>query len=585
MRSPNRVVRRGLLMAGLVLAIAGTTGCVRVPESGPVVTTEANKRVVTGGDLEFRPQGPVPGMSQVSIVDKFLSAMTATPVRTDVASDFLASDAQSSWDPGRRIIMFEQRDPGVLDGDTVHVKLTGARWVDAQGQWRGDLGDGSRTLDFSMTQEDKQWRIAQAPDALIVPDSWFEDSGYQQANVYYFDPTGRILVPEPVFVPQGGRLATSLVHALVAGPGARLADVSRTYVPTGLKTGLSVPVSEDGIASITLEGDPGPLNAQSTKLMVYQFAWTLRQDPSVKAFRITIGDVPLTLETGSGQFSVDLGSEMDPTAVQASPQLFLVSDGYLASGTAQGASVVSGPFGRTQYGIRDAAVSMTGATVAAVADGGTSLLEGPVTTDGPVGPVVSGAVDLLRPAWDFADRLWIVDRRDGRARVSAVDVGGTLETVRVPGITGKDVTRFIVSRDGTRLVAVVHGARVDELRVSRIRHDTDGRILSASPARKLDSRSIGVTRIRDIGWASTTMVAVLHRLTGDVAQVVGVPVDGSPSRVNVLSQGQRAKAIVSSPVPNETLYTLTPDGLVDPTGADGGKFPVLPHTTAVHYVG
>ena len=81
------------------------------------------------------------------------------------------------------------------------------------------------------------------------------------------------------------------------------------------------------------------------------------------------------------------------------------------------------------------------------------------------------------------------------------------------------------------------------------------------------------------------MVAVLHRLTGDVAQVVAVPVDGSPSREDVLSQGQHAQAVVASPVPDETLYTLTPDGLVDPSGADGGKFPVLPHTTAVHYVG
>src|SRR4029453_10254667 len=99
------------------------------------------------------------------------------------------------------------------------------------------------------------------------------------------------------------------------------------FRPTGLTPGLSVPVSPDGIASITLEGDPGQMTPQASQLMVYQFAWTLRQDPSVTGFRITIGDQPVTLETGGAQFSVELGSEYDPTDVQASPQLFMIRNG------------------------------------------------------------------------------------------------------------------------------------------------------------------------------------------------------------------------------------------------------------------
>ena len=54
-----------------------------------------------------------------------------------------------------------------------------------------------------MDREDGEWRIAKAPDALIVPRTWFAPR-FRQVSLYFFDPTGQILVPEPVFVPSGG---------------------------------------------------------------------------------------------------------------------------------------------------------------------------------------------------------------------------------------------------------------------------------------------------------------------------------------------------------------------------------------------
>ena len=40
-----------------------------------------------------------------------------------------------------------------------------------------------------MALENGEWRIARAPDALIVPDPWFEPR-FQQVSLYFFDPTG-----------------------------------------------------------------------------------------------------------------------------------------------------------------------------------------------------------------------------------------------------------------------------------------------------------------------------------------------------------------------------------------------------------
>ena len=148
-----------------------------------------------------------------------------------------------------------------------------------------------------MVEEDDAWRIATAPNALIVPDDWFQDR-YQAASLYYLDPTASILVPEPVFVPTE-QVAAALVERLLDGPSRSLSDVTRSFVPPGLTLGLSVPVDDGGVASVTLEGDPGPLTPEAAKLMVYQFAWTLKQDERVTGFNITIGDQPVTLEGGS----------------------------------------------------------------------------------------------------------------------------------------------------------------------------------------------------------------------------------------------------------------------------------------------
>jgi hypothetical protein len=202
--------------------------------------------------------------------------------------------------------------------------------------------------------------------------------------------------------------------------------------------------------------------------------------------------------------------------------------------------------------------------------------------------VLSGATRLLKPAWDFAGRLWVVDRAADGARVSMIDTvrdrtSATL--VDVPGITGAQVKRLLVSRDGTRLVALVHGRQADTLRVSRVRYDSLGPFRGVTPSRNLPWGGDDGQRIRDIGWRSATSVGVLHQFTRSVAQFVAVPVDGSTGLDDRLTMPGRAMALVSSPVPNETLYIRTTDGLGDPTGAEGGDTKPLVQVTSIQYVG
>ena len=162
--------------------------------------------------------------------------------------------------------------------------------------------------------------------------------------------------------------------------------------------------------------------------------------------------------------------------------------------------------------------------MASVSTDGTSVLVAPVSTDGQVRQVVSGATKLLRPAWDFADRMWLVDRTSAGARVSFVE-GNSIKPLTVAGLTGLDVKDFLVSRDGTRLVAALHGPRSDHLVISRILHDSSGGVLGATRARSIPWNDTDVQRVRDIGWRSPTSVAVLHLLTRQAAP------SGTPSSI------------------------------------------------------
>ena len=71
----------------------------------------------------------------------------------------------------------------------------------------------------------------------------------------------------------------------------------------------------------------------------------------------------------------------------------------------------------------------------AVSDDGSDLLVAPVDAARRRGPtvVVSGAVDLAAPSWDYRDRIWVLDRGAGRARVILVVDGVAPRSSTCPG--------------------------------------------------------------------------------------------------------------------------------------------------------
>jgi hypothetical protein len=573
------------MLAALAALASVLGGCVQVPDEGPVVETRTSGAVSSNAGISFDPRPPQPGATRAEVLDGFLTAMRAVPIQTKTARQFLTEDAAASWSPQQQTITYAVTPTPSESPTGPSVTLEGAEHVDSRGAWQGAVPRDQRTITFPMTVEDDEWRIDAAPNALIVPEQWFQQN-YTQVSLYFLDPTASILVPEPVYVPRGEQLASTLTQALLMGPPANLRRVTQTFVPSNLEVAVGVTISDDGVADILLTGDPGQLTAETIGLMLSQFAWTLRQEPAIRSIRISVDGDPVPLPGGVSSYRVDGGAEYDPAGFQASPLLYGLRDGRVVSGTPPGMEYVDGPLGSRAFGLRTVATNL-GATVAAgVGAGGTAVLAGAIgdAEDGRVHTLVSGGNDFLTPAWDAADRIWLVDRAPGGARVSYVE-GDRVQPLRVPGISGERVRMFLVSRDGTRLVAVVRRPAGDVVVVSRIEHVGAGRVVGATRAVRIFAGEETGLPIRAIAWNRPSSVAVLTQVTTGQARIGSASVDGSPAGPEVASatvQG-RLVGLAGSPAADEPVYGIGRGRLMDLS--DRRAIEVDRGITSLDYVG
>jgi hypothetical protein len=517
---------RLLRLATVTAACALLAGCVQMPTSGPVEEAQVNADAEEVPGISYDPRPPQDGDGPLEIVRGFLEAMRATPITAAVARQYLSTAAASTWVPEQEVLTYGEL--GTAAGDlTVEVPLKDVNTYDARGAWQGTRADDDLVL--GLVQEDGEWRIDEVPDALIVPDTWF-DEWYQRASLYYFDPTSEVLVPEPVFMPRGDPFASSLVRALLVPLGEDAQDVVRTYFPPGTTHGVSVPITS-GVAQVSLAGDPDAIDVVTARRMIAQLVWTVRQDDRIRALELTVGGRSFSLTPGSTQVGMSAGESYDPNGSPSDGDMFALEDGRVVTGTLGAFRDTNGPLGGEGYDVRSVGASVDGSRVAAVTGDGTGLYVAPTQSPGAeVQLPVSGAVDLAQPHWDLQDRIWVLDRGKGAARVVVV-TDGTARAVLVPGLTGNDVRKLLVSRDGTRLVAVVRARDADRVVSARVRHDESGAIIGFTPFRRLSVPTDGSPRIRDIGWRSPTSVSVLNDLGDDISQVRTVSVDGSPREV------------------------------------------------------
>jgi hypothetical protein len=307
---------RTALVALLLLVASALAGCTTLPESGPVHRQAVDPSEQPLDAPYFNPPGPAKDGSPAAIVSGFLVAMQANPLSTSVAREFLSERAKTTWKPNRGTIVYEAST--VLPTRTgATVRLADTRRLDARGGWRGSSPGRSEDLDISLVSEGGQWRVDNPVNALVVPTPFF-DRSFERFNLYFFDQTGRVLLPDPVFIPRGQQTATNLVRGLLAGPGATIGEISRSALPVRTDLDLSVVVTGSGVAEVPLSRELLQASPAEISRAVDQLAWTLRQVPDIERVRITVDGAPVPLPGGRIDAPVTSGSELDAAGTSES---------------------------------------------------------------------------------------------------------------------------------------------------------------------------------------------------------------------------------------------------------------------------
>lgn len=547
-------VRRTAL-AGVLLAVLASAGCVSLPDNGAVEADHGAAPTADSG-IRYVPPGPVPGASARAVVSGFLDAMLASPVQTSTAREFLTARAAEGWQPQQRVIVYGRVDAaaGAAPGD---LTLADADWVDGDGRWRGALPADERRIHLGLVRDKGEWRIDALPDALLARRSWFTRE-YGQFAVHFLDPTRSILVPEPVFEPRGGQLATALVRSLLDGPPDPAAPwlVNRLQ---DLRLADGAVTVAGGVARIDFTGQAELGTPGARADLAAQLAWALRQVDGVRTFEVRINDTPLTLEGGLTEIPVGRGSQLDPADASASDGLFGLVAGHPVRLDGASAQPVEA---KVWHGLRlrDIGVDLDGRRAAGVRDDGREVRIAPLDTAG--SPTTVRGEDFAHPAWDAAGRTWLLDRRTSGAVVSVV-VGGRPVAVPILGVSGRDVRDLLVSRDGTRLIAAVRQGGHDVVAVSRLYWSSDA--VHASPATPIaDARGL-----RDLAWSGPSLVVALTE-RGGVAQLRWVSLDGAPDDVRealpVDTIFDDVRRVVSSGADGEPAWAVTAKGVLIGTG-------------------
>jgi len=513
-----------VVMIAVVAALL--SACVSIPNDSPI---ERGRDVGVRDDPQLNsnvPPGPQPGASREEIVAGYFDAMLAYPRDDDLTRSFLTEGAAQDWDPGFSLVIYDEREIS-LDTDEVVVSARRLGVLDERGAWSAASTVEQVALDVRTERIDGQWRVTDPPVGTYIDADYF-DRYYEPFSLYYFDPTGAILAPDPVYYLLGEQTATELVENLLRGPGPSLGGVVSTAVPDGLELTGSVQVRSNGLADIPLSDGAAQMPADQRRLLAAQLTWTLRPLAEVDSIALEVDGEALDVAGSGARVPVDEFSGYDPAVLGASRQLFGLGRQGLVSVSADALSRVPGVLGTGWPGARSAAVDLTASQAALVGSPGTEVAVGPLSAVEPTSSLwYRDGTDVLRPAWDVHGVLWIVDNTGDGAVVATATARGS-RPVDVPGISGREVLGFAVSRDGTRLAAIVRDGEQSRLVISLVDRDADAPAqVSLSAADSIATPGLTFSSTGDVAWMSPISLAVLANDEGGDLQPLEIRIDGS----------------------------------------------------------
>ncbi|MGV0791625.1 MtrAB system accessory lipoprotein LpqB [Mycolicibacterium sp. XJ1819] len=493
------------------LLVLGLAGCAGVPSSSA-------PQAIGTVDRPAPPSlpKPTPGMDPDVLLREFLKA-TADPANRHLAArQFLTESASREWDDAGsallidNVVFVETRGP-----DRVSVRMRADILGSLSDMGVFETGEGALPdpEPIELVKTPDGWRIDKLPNGVFLDWQQFQ-STYKRHTLYFVDPTGSTVVPDPryVAVSDPDQLATELVSKLIAGPRPEMADTVRNLLGPPLK--LRGPVTRAdggkmgvgrgyGGARVDLD-NLSTTDPHSRQLLAAQIIWTLNRAGVSGPYVINADGTALDDRFADGWETSDV-AVTDPGAVSgAAAGLHALVGGSLVALDGQRAPPVPGAFG-AMPGQSAATVSRSGQEVASVVtvragapDMASSLWVGPL--GGQAAQVLDGR-SMSRPSWALDDAIWVVLDginvvrviQDASGRPARLPVDTAIVANRFPGV----ITELQLSRDGTRAAMVIEGQVV----LAGVQQTPDG--------------GYALTYPRRLGFGMRNTVVSLSWRTGD----------------------------------------------------------------------
>lgn len=424
------------------------SGCATLPgDSEPQVLRQYERSRVAEN-----PVGPEKGQEADLLLKSFF-AQSANPTQTHQAARmYLAPEAAAAWDDsqGTTILRSIEDISSTVSNDPNRIIFTvrGEKVGRLTGGGVYELEEGHFEEEYKMTKVDGEWRIEQLPPGVVLERATFRNS-YQPYDLYFFEPTGRMLVGDRRWVyNQQTAVDTTLIRMLNDGPREALkpgviTDLKPETVYSGTRDGVHVFTGVDAV-------DDKQLNR-----IAAQVVWTLESAKVQGPYKLEIDGVTLEGD-GSGLTTEDFMEYNPQGSLGSVNSLYALTDGKLHLVTADSAT----PVNNGLTGIESASIATSSGVIAAVTkeqEDKSVLRMGPL--DGPFSKVLE-AKTLSRPSFEYGgSAMWTVVDGKQIVRVTRSSDSGELSQAIVQAAPfdelDKPISVLRISTSGVRIAAIV----------------------------------------------------------------------------------------------------------------------------------
>jgi hypothetical protein len=504
-------VRRRLI--GVVLAVALLGGCATVPTKGTIRNGERQGLAPDLGGVGVEAKPPRANIGDMQIVSGFLEAMSDSQAY-DVARQYMTPEAAGAWRPESQTVVYDQRPESLTrKGEGIQLTAHKIATIGERGEWIPATATDKADFFFKLKKVDGQLRVDSVPPGAYLGSNQV-DLKLAPRNLYFFNQSRDLLVPDQVWLPQSlpsGQAATQLIQELLKGPTTRLGNGVVSIAPPGTEVQVSVPV-DLGVATVALNDTAGSLSDQDRRLLAAQIVWTLNQ-LNLRA-KITVGGAPLLPDEPEVLPFTNFSAYDPQTTAGAMTKLY----GLLAQKPQRivgldGASDISaqplnaGPL--ALYKAQSFAVTLAGDAGAIVTADGDQVVYGKLdpADKATKASEIEVVGKILPPSFDGQDNLWFLDKADSahpRLRVRADD--GRVSLVSTDFKTDTPVA-LRMAPDGVRALLVMHSAATKQnyVETATVQTTKGGKDLMLGAFRPL---RLALTNITDAAWDKQGIIVI-----------------------------------------------------------------------------